>query len=29
VLWWDLAAGYDGDPADLPHRFLYFPDANH
>jgi dipeptidyl aminopeptidase/acylaminoacyl peptidase len=28
-LWWDLVRGYDGDPADLPHRFLYFPDENH
>ncbi len=28
-LWWALAAGHDGDPADLPHRFLYFPDENH
>ncbi len=29
ALWWDLVAGYEGDPADLPHRFLYFPDENH
>ncbi|GAB3412104.1 S9 family peptidase [Flindersiella endophytica] len=28
-LWWDLVRGFDGDPADLPHRFLYFPDENH
>ena len=29
ALWWDLVSGFDGDPADLPHRFLYFPDENH
>lgn len=28
-LWWDLLARHDGDPADVPHRFLYFPDENH
>jgi dipeptidyl aminopeptidase/acylaminoacyl peptidase len=28
-LWWDLWREYDGDPADFPHRFLYFPDENH
>ena len=22
-------AAWDGDPAELPHRFLYFPDENH
>ena len=29
ALWWALVEGHDGDPADLPHRFLYFPDENH
>ncbi|GAA4903367.1 S9 family peptidase [Tessaracoccus lubricantis] len=29
ALWWALASAFDGDPADLPHRFLYFPDENH
>jgi len=29
ALWWDLVAAWDGDPAELPHRFLYFPDENH
>ena len=29
ALWWALVSGFDGDPADLPHRFLYFPDENH
>ena len=29
ALWWDLVAAWDGDPADIPHRFLYFPDENH
>ncbi|MDO5676601.1 MAG: S9 family peptidase [Propionibacteriaceae bacterium] len=29
ALWWALASNHDGDPADLPHRFLYFPDENH
>jgi dipeptidyl aminopeptidase/acylaminoacyl peptidase len=29
ALWWDLVAAWDGDPADLPHRFLYFPGENH
>lgn len=28
-LWWDLVSRHGGDPADLPHRFLYFPDENH
>lgn len=28
-LWWDLVARHTGDPADLPHRFLVFPDENH
>lgn len=28
-LWWELVSRHDGDPADLPHRFLYFPDENH
>jgi dipeptidyl aminopeptidase/acylaminoacyl peptidase len=29
ALWWALVEGHDGDPAELPHRFLYFPDENH
>ncbi|SDZ06138.1 alpha/beta fold hydrolase [Tessaracoccus flavus] len=29
ALWWALVSNHDGDPADLPHRFLYFPDENH
>ena len=29
ALWWALASGWDGEPDDLPHRFLYFPDENH
>jgi dipeptidyl aminopeptidase/acylaminoacyl peptidase len=29
ALWWDLVAAWDGDRADLPHKFLYFPDENH
>ena len=28
-LWWDLVSRWDGDPADLPHRFLNFPGENH
>ena len=28
-LWWDLVSRHDGDPADLPHRFLLYPDENH
>ncbi len=28
-LWWDLVSRHRGDPATLPHRFLYFPDENH
>jgi len=28
-LWWDLVSRHHGDPDDLPHRFLYFPDENH
>jgi dipeptidyl aminopeptidase/acylaminoacyl peptidase len=28
-LWWDLVSRHRGDPADLPHRFLYYPDENH
>jgi dipeptidyl aminopeptidase/acylaminoacyl peptidase len=27
-LWWELQARQQ-DPADNPHRFLYFPDENH
>ncbi len=29
ALWWALVNGFDGDPAELPHKFLYFPDENH
>jgi dipeptidyl aminopeptidase/acylaminoacyl peptidase len=28
-LWATLVSGHDGDPDDLPHKFLYFPDENH
>jgi dipeptidyl aminopeptidase/acylaminoacyl peptidase len=28
-LWWDLVSRWDGDPAELPHRFLNFPGENH
>jgi len=28
-LWWDLVSHFDGDPADLPHRFLQLPSENH
>lgn len=28
-LWWDLVSHFDGDPADLPHRFLQFTGENH
>ena len=28
-LWWALVSGWGGEPEDLPHRFLYFPDENH
>jgi dipeptidyl aminopeptidase/acylaminoacyl peptidase len=28
-LWWDLVSRWTGDPAELPHRFLNFPDENH
>jgi dipeptidyl aminopeptidase/acylaminoacyl peptidase len=28
-LWWDLVSRHAGDPAELPHRFLLFPDENH
>jgi dipeptidyl aminopeptidase/acylaminoacyl peptidase len=28
-LWASLLEHHDGDPASLPHRFLYFPDENH
>ena len=27
--WWDLVSHFDGDPADLPHRFLQFTDEGH
>nr|WP_239580186.1 prolyl oligopeptidase family serine peptidase [Microlunatus panaciterrae] len=29
ALWWALVSGHDGDPRELPHKFLYFPDENH
>ena len=29
ALWWALVQQHDGDPADMKHRFLYFPDENH
>ena len=28
-LWWDLVSRWDGDPAELPHRFLNFTGENH
>ena len=28
-LWWDLVSGWDGDPADMPHRFLQLTGENH
>ncbi|NIZ91664.1 S9 family peptidase [Kineococcus rubinsiae] len=28
-LWWALNSAWEGDPADLPHKFLYYPDENH
>lgn len=28
-LWATLLSSYAGDPEDLPHKFLYFPDENH
>jgi dipeptidyl aminopeptidase/acylaminoacyl peptidase len=28
-LWWDLVSRWDGEPADLPHRFLQFTGQNH
>jgi dipeptidyl aminopeptidase/acylaminoacyl peptidase len=29
ALWWDLVSRFPGDPDELPHKFLYFPDENH
>lgn len=29
ALWWALVQNHDGDPATLPHKFLYFPDECH
>ncbi|WP_296137818.1 prolyl oligopeptidase family serine peptidase [uncultured Tessaracoccus sp.] len=29
ALWWALTGSDAGDPAEIPHRFLYFPDENH
>jgi dipeptidyl aminopeptidase/acylaminoacyl peptidase len=28
-LWWDLVSRWDGDPADVPHRFLQLTGENH
>ena len=28
-LWWDLVSRYEGEPDELPHRFLQFADENH
>lgn len=28
-LWWDLVSHFDGEPGELPHRFLQFTDENH
>ena len=28
-LWWDLVSAWDGDPEDLPHRFLQLTGENH
>jgi dipeptidyl aminopeptidase/acylaminoacyl peptidase len=28
-LWWDLVSRFDGDPTELPHRFLQFTGENH
>jgi dipeptidyl aminopeptidase/acylaminoacyl peptidase len=28
-LWWDLVSRHDGEPAELPHRFLQFTGENH
>jgi dipeptidyl aminopeptidase/acylaminoacyl peptidase len=28
-LWWDLVSHFDGEPDQLPHRFLQFTDENH
>jgi dipeptidyl aminopeptidase/acylaminoacyl peptidase len=28
-LWWELVERHDGEPDELPHRFLYFPDEGH
>ncbi|MEL4504388.1 S9 family peptidase [Luteococcus sp. H138] len=29
ALWWALVSNHDGPEAELPHKFLYFPDENH
>ncbi len=29
ALWWALTGSDAGDPSEIPHRFLYFPDENH
>src|SRR3546814_6898814 len=28
-LWWDLVSRHEGEPEEMPHRFLYYPDENH
>jgi len=28
-LWWALNSAWEGDPAQMPHKFLYYPDENH
>jgi dipeptidyl aminopeptidase/acylaminoacyl peptidase len=29
ALWTELVARHEGDPEELKHKFLYFPDENH
>lgn len=28
-LWWELTSRWKGEPATMPHKYLYFPDENH
>lgn len=28
-LWWSLVSGFEGEPDELPHQFLYYPEENH
>jgi len=28
-LWWDLVSRWEGEPGDMPHRFLQFTGENH